>query len=260
MNFRINLKPIPAAPYFTVQEHVRKFSDTPDNIDHLQDIDESLKELFNIPIEFDFELIDLSKKGAYKKSFAEIIVKDDPKLGIDQLAKKSDVCPNTLLDLSYSFPQVHDTYADYEAIIIDPIASLGIPVDYFISYTKRHQENKSGNQIGGMEKEAYLLSNVLNDLSLKGMELLLRESNYKAAVLYQLMESNTNLHPLAVKEYRSKTMFVANCQLDFFSKIEKLGYELSHKTNGKSVTFTITNYPTQSKELIEMFVDRVDAL
>jgi phosphoserine aminotransferase len=122
--------------------------------------------------------------------------------------------------------------------------------------------NLSGNvPIGTIDQQSmYIMNAVLNDYQEKGSEVLLRESNYKAAVLYQLLETSKNLEPLANKAERSKTTITAICESGFLLYIQKLGYDVeSHPVEGKQV-LTIANYPTHSKETIEMFADRIAVL
>ena len=105
-----------------------------------------------------------------------------------------------------------------------------------------------------------MLQLVLKDIVEKGMEMLIRESNYKAAVLYQMIESSPYLEPIAPKEKRSKTIITVACDHDFFPKLVKLGFELFVEKGDEKTRISIANYPTHSKELIEMFADRVALL
>jgi len=89
---------------------------------------------------------------------------------------------------------------------------------------------------------------------------LIGESNYKAAVLYQLIDSNDNFKAVTYRKNRSKTMVVSKVAEESIYKMYQIGYEvLVHNKNGNS-KITIANYPTHSKELIEMFVDRIVAI
>ena len=170
-----------------------------------------------------------------------------------------------ILNLSYYFPQITGYFVDFRSIFIHPAASLGIPTKFAFAFSKVDDDkmaNLSANVLNGADdqKSIYLMSAVLGDYLEKGWEVLLRESNYKAAVLYQLLEASKNLELIAAKTERSKTMITAVCEPEFLPRILKLGYEVeSFLKDGKRV-LTIANYPTHSKEAIEMFADRIAAL
>lgn len=262
MQFKINLIPIPGAPYFTLAEHVRKFDGKNDVIEDLNRIEVFLRLLFGIPLEYGFEIIQKDKGSNYFNDSGEIILLDDPRSG-ERFKIQKDANPHEkqLLDLSYSFPQIDEDWTSFDSLLIDTNASLGIPNELLILFSK----DKPGG-IDAMEdkklygRDIHLVARVLEDIKEKGMEMLVRESNYKAAVLYQMIESSDHLTAVSTKEKRSKSMVVAKCDTAFLSQIQKLGYYLaSHDNEGKK-RIIIANYPTQSKELIEMFADRVAAL
>lgn len=266
MNFRINLKPFPGAEYFTVQEHLRKFSDTLSNkVDLTNEVNSKLKKHFKIPESFKASIVS-ANNPEWSIPDREVLVKDDPKTGIDMLSHVSKTEREmAMFDLSYSFPQIPRDLADFSAMIIHPAASLGIPTAFASVFSRQKEEKMSGLSGDVLpavkdQKSMYIMNAVLSDYLEKGSEVLLRESNYKAAVLYQLLETSRNLDPVASKAERSKTMITAICESGFLLKIQKLGYEVeSIPLEGKQV-LTIANYPTHSKEAIEMFADRVAAL
>ena len=166
-----------------------------------------------------------------------------------------------MLDLSYSFPQILNEYSDYDYLVIDPNASLGIPVDFFMLFYKYEfiQVSDSFSLIHTEKypSQIYLLNKVISDYTDKGMKLLVRESNYKAVVLNSLLENSNYLKAIAKKSERSKTVISAECDSSFLVNIEKMGYELEVYFKDGKVNITIANYPTHSKELIEMFSDRI---
>lgn len=266
MNFRINLKPFPGAEYFTVQVHLKNYSNSMGKTGDLKkEVESKLKKLFKIPENFAARMV-LAENPVWSIPDYEVLVKDDPKTGVTMIRHISlPEREGAILDLSYSFPQITGDLEGFSAIFIRPAASLGIPSEWSVVFI-RPDVDKMADSSGGILKEEnyqksmYVMNAVLGDYLEKGVDVLFRESNYKAAVLYQLLETSKNLNPVAAKAERSKTMITAFCEPEFLLRIHKLGYDLvSTPKDGKQV-LTIANYPTHSKEAIEMFADRVAAL
>lgn len=110
----------------------------------------------------------------------------------------------------------------------------------------------------------YLLGKVAEDMLNKGIDMIRRETNYKYALLNQMVQSHQDLDPFIVNEkFRSKTVYVAKS-----SKTEKILEELSMKGivigsgygKYKSEHIRIANFPTISKERMEMTVDLFESL
>ena len=194
-----------------------------------------------------------------------MLVKDNPDLGTDAFASNSSIDQRSeLLDLSFSFPQPSEKAFEYATIMIDPNASLGIPAIFFMVFSRVDFKfaNKFQLDISNPEidKDTFILNKVLDDYVQKGTEILLREANYKAAVLNQLIESSNHLKPVAEKANRSKTVMVAESTPFLFEQIAKMGYDVKSQIKEDRIEITIANYPTHSKELIEMFSDRLAVL
>ncbi len=261
MKFKIDFKPYPGAPYFTVQEHQRSYDSgvTENPEEYLKGAEKHLRRLFNIPSDFGFDMVALSMKNNLLAQTVTQIVKDDPQTGIEFSSESKLMLSSPgLLDLSYSFPQIQNIVEEYDYILIDPNASLGIPVGFLVVFSK-NRLTKSNNlfNIQSHKNEIFLLNKVLLDYTEKGIETLLRESNYKAALLHHMIETSNYLSPVGEKKFRSKTMIIAECDPEFLVKIKKMGYEVGVQKNGEKLLITIANYPTNSKELVEMFSDRV---
>ena len=230
-----------------------------------KEVESKLKKLFKIPENFAARMV-LAENPVWSIPDYEVLVKDDPKTGVTMIRHISlPEREGAILDLSYSFPQITGDLEGFSAIFIRPAASLGIPSEWSVVFI-RPDVDKMADSSGGILKEEnyqksmYVMNAVLGDYLEKGVDVLFRESNYKAAVLYQLLETSKNLNPVAAKAERSKTMITAFCEPEFLLRIHKLGYDLvSTPKDGKQV-LTIANYPTHSKEAIEMFADRVAAL
>jgi len=111
----------------------------------------------------------------------------------------------------------------------------------------------------------YLLGKVLGDMLEKGLEQIRRETKYKAAVLYQAFKEASYLKPFVEKsQYRSITTPVATTEIDssvIISEFEKIGIVLgSGYGANKEKHLRIANFPTHSKEHIEMIADKLAAL
>jgi phosphoserine aminotransferase len=265
MKFKIDLRPYPGATYFTINEHLRRFSGNENPHLNLRNVELQLRVLFNIPTSFNFKIYDHSTQDIFKKKFKTIVTKDDPILGIDWLSvgSRSDVGIK-ILDLSYSFPLAPTNFSDVDIVIIDPKASLGIPAGILlVFYQKERGIFETLNVVEGKDKftkDVYLLSKVADDLVEKGIEILLRESNYKAAVLYHLIESNKNLTSTVEKSHRSKMVITAVCDGKLIERIQDMGYEITTRIDHEHTIISVANYATHSKELIEMFADRIMSL
>ena len=266
MNFKVNFKPYPGANYFTFQEHQKSFDSKvhKNTNEYLGQIKKHLISLFNISSEFRFEIYDKSKMERLLSQVKDFVLKDDPISGMENLIEGKHVNNEiSLLDLSYSFPHVQHDFTSFDAILIDPIVSLGIPIRYILVFSKMKfpdiKNSSEDHKNAAFAQDIFLLHRVLRDYAEKGKEMLLRESNYKVAVLNQMIESSNYLKYDADKKYRSKTMFSAECELKFLEELEKIGFEVGIQRIDQKFKITIANYPTHSKELIEMFSDRIAA-
>ncbi|MCK5211026.1 MAG: hypothetical protein KAQ79_23515 [Cyclobacteriaceae bacterium] len=264
MKFKINFKPYPGAPYFTVQEHVRSFNPKTLKIsdEYLDQAEKCLRGLFNISSEFRFEIYEKHELGKLLTQMEKLIVKDDPETGVDfMIENKHEKDQTTLFDLSYSFPHVQHDISNYNMILIDPRASLGIPIGYILvfSKTKSFDVSNVNEDLKNPDfiRDIFILHKVLGDYLERGIDVLLRESNYKAAVLNQMIENCHYLNFVTDNKYRSKTMITAECNLKFLEEIDKMGYVFRTQRISQKFMITIANYPTHSKELVEMLSDRV---
>ena len=265
MSFQINLDPFSTIPYFTLQEHSRRYPG-PGKFDELMhNLEDSLRDFIKISSEYRFYLISKSAKEGFITD-GRITFLDNPYKGtVELLSGKGLSTGKDIIDISYSFPQcATQDLSSFEMVICDPAASLGVPGNFLFVFSKDDAIDASLiqelKQVSDLEKEIYVLSGVLDDLIEKQTETLLRESNYKAAVLYQLIDSHPALSSRVSKEIRSKSVITAQCEPQFADRIEMLGYRFYREENGSQTTIAIANYATLSKELIEMFADRVSEL
>lgn len=130
-----------------------------------------------------------------------------------------------------------------------------------IENSVKYQTPETPNVLG-----IYLLGQVMENMNQKGIDQIKQEINYKAAVLYQAMETCTYLRPFVNNhQCRSKTTLVAELEDPALS--EKLRNYLKAKNMIVSTGYgeykqnhiRIGNFPTHSKEQIEMLADALVA-
>lgn len=111
----------------------------------------------------------------------------------------------------------------------------------------------------------YLLGKVVEDMLTKGLSQIQREIDYKAAVLYQAFEQASFLKPFVENpKYRSKTTPVAVTDIpssEITKSFNKKGLVLGSGYGlNKEQHLRIANFPTHSKEHIEMVADMLTGL
>ncbi len=108
----------------------------------------------------------------------------------------------------------------------------------------------------------YLLARVANDMLQRGISMIQNETIYKSTLLYQLFEDHPALNPYIIDaKNRSKTVCVANVN----GGNDKLLHHLSSKGmilgkgygSFKNEHIRIANFPTHSKEQVELLVDTI---
>ena len=111
----------------------------------------------------------------------------------------------------------------------------------------------------------YLLAKVTGDMLEKGIDMIRRETKYKAALLNHLAESHPNLSPFVEdKRLKSPTVMVANTSMSSNHLIDKLEGKGLVIGNGygsyKGKQIRIASFPTHSKEQMELLVDTINAI
>ncbi|MGK7389440.1 MAG: aminotransferase class V-fold PLP-dependent enzyme [Candidatus Cyclobacteriaceae bacterium M2_1C_046] len=123
-----------------------------------------------------------------------------------------------------------------------------------LKYLKKNQTPETPNILN-----LYLLGRVVKDMLEIGMDRIRRETIYKSAVLYQAIEQNKKLAPFVKsKVNQSKTTIVAESV--YATEIRKQLAEKGLITGAGYAPFKdkhirIANFPTHSKEQIEMLAD-----
>lgn len=108
----------------------------------------------------------------------------------------------------------------------------------------------------------YLLGKVAADMLEKGIDQIRRETDYKAAVLYQAFEESSILRPFVENvDHRSRTTLVAETTVPASSIISKLSEKGLVIGSGygkfKDKHIRIANFPTHSKEQTELLADEL---
>ena len=125
------------------------------------------------------------------------------------------------------------------------------------SNATKNQTPETPNVLG-----IYLLNQVVKDFLRRGVQTIRRETEYKAAILYQALEQNALLSPFVKdKKFQSKTVIVADCQ----THTERLTKYLQSKGlfpgdgygPNKKTQLRFANFPAHSKEQFEYLVDSI---
>lgn len=124
-----------------------------------------------------------------------------------------------------------------------------------LAFAKRNQTPETPNVIG-----IYLLSKIVEDFLRRGIQTLRRETDYKAAILYQALEAHGTLRPFVKDtQHQSKTVIVADSGARTMEITRKLiakgllpgdGYGKAKETQ-----LRFANFPAHSKEQVELLVD-----
>ncbi len=128
------------------------------------------------------------------------------------------------------------------------------------AHAAKHQTPETPNVLG-----IYLLGSVVQDFLRRGATTLRKETEYKAALLYQALDQHRDIRPF-VREtaWQSKTVIVADCG-EHTARIATAlqekglfpgdGYGPFRKTQ-----LRFANFPTHSKEQFELLVDSLSTL
>jgi phosphoserine aminotransferase len=124
-----------------------------------------------------------------------------------------------------------------------------------ISHAKKNQTPETPNVLG-----IYLLSKVVQDMLRRGITIIRRETEYKAAILYQLLESHQHLNAFVnEKNHQSKTVIVADSgeHTEIVTRylLEKGIQPGDGYGQFKKRHLRFANFPAHSKEQVELLVD-----
>jgi phosphoserine aminotransferase len=128
-------------------------------------------------------------------------------------------------------------------------------ISSFQAHAIKNQTPETPNVLG-----IYLLGKVIQDMLRRGITAIRRETEYKAAILYQELENHSSLRPFVKeKDLQSKTVIVADCgeHTDRVAKVlQENGLFPGDGYGGfKKSQLRFANFPTHSKEQFELLVD-----
>jgi len=126
-----------------------------------------------------------------------------------------------------------------------------------VSMAKKNQTPETPNVLG-----IYLLAGVVDDMNRRGIQTIRRETDYKAAILYQALDAHPLINAFVKNPAdRSKTVIVADCGVHTEALTDHLmkkgmlpgdGYGSQKKTQ-----LRFANFPAHSKEQYELLVDSI---
>ena len=128
-----------------------------------------------------------------------------------------------------------------------------------LSHAKKNQTPETPNVLG-----IYLLGKVVADFLRRGIDTIRRETDYKAAIVYQALEKSEWMSPFVEeKKFRSKTVIVADCGQHTEKVCAHLATNGLHAGDGygpaKKTQLRFANFPAHSKEQFELLADTLAA-
>jgi len=109
----------------------------------------------------------------------------------------------------------------------------------------------------------YLLDKILEDFLNMGQDIIRRDTNYKAAVFYNLLDNHDLIKPFVnTQQYRSKTIITAKTSMPSNELFVALAKKKLIVGTGygefKFKHLRFANYPLHSKEQVEMLADAIE--
>lgn len=125
---------------------------------------------------------------------------------------------------------------------------------------QKNQTPETPNVLG-----IYLLAKVAQDMLGKGMDMIRRETNYKAAFLYGCFERWDGFQPFVSEgPNRSKTVLVVETErpsAQWVQMLSEKGFVVGQGYGPlKDHQLRIANFPTHSKEGVELLADTIESL
>jgi phosphoserine aminotransferase len=127
------------------------------------------------------------------------------------------------------------------------------------SFAVKNQTPETPNVLG-----IYLLSKVVADFLRRGVDTIRKETEYKAAILYQALDKHDLISPFVKeKKFQSKTVIVADTQTHTETLAKFLATKGLFAGDGygpfKKTQLRFANFPAHSKEQYELLVDSLAA-
>jgi phosphoserine aminotransferase len=129
-----------------------------------------------------------------------------------------------------------------------------------LQHGKKNQTPETPNVLG-----IYLLGKVVEDYLRRGIQIIRKETEYKAAILYQRLSTHDLTSPFVVDPtYRSNTVIVAQSGDHTRHIAQHLASEGLQAGEGygdkKSTQLRFANFPAHSKEQFEKLVDELEKI
>lgn len=129
-----------------------------------------------------------------------------------------------------------------------------------LANAKKHQTPETPNVLA-----IYLLGKVIEDFQRRGIQVLRKETEYKAAILYQALKAHPLVNPFVTDPtYQSQTVLVAETGSHTESITRHLINNGLHPGDGygdrKKSQLRFANFPTHSKETFERLVDVLNSI
>lgn len=195
------------------------------------------------------------------------------------------------IDASCSLPYARLPYEDVDVVFLDFHFGFGLPAGlaaWIVNDTgfKRNASirhlpgfNDSAFSLGSLQIRAKgdgasrdisllmitVLNGVLGDMLSRGIHTIRKETEYKAALLYQLMENHPLITPaVAVKSARSRTIITADCGTNYHRVATELQRHAIMVGTGHGRFhdryLVFANFPTHSREQYERVADILAAI
>lgn len=126
------------------------------------------------------------------------------------------------------------------------------------SFARKYQTPETPNVLA-----IFLLGQVVRDFLRRGIQVIRKETEYKAAVLYGVMDRREDISPLVTSpEHRSNTVITISCPgclNELKAHLESQGLQPGDGYGaGKTTQLRFANFPAHSKETYEMLADAVE--
>ncbi len=126
------------------------------------------------------------------------------------------------------------------------------------TFALKHQTPETPNVLG-----IYLLGQVIADFLRRGITIIRKETEYKAALLYGTLDRRKDITPFVKQhDHRSKTVITASCPtvikpLSVYLESKGLSPGEGYGIN-KAGQLRFANFPAHSKETYELLVDSIE--
>lgn len=126
------------------------------------------------------------------------------------------------------------------------------------TFAMKHQTPETPNVLG-----IYLLSQVIGDFLRRGINIIRKETEYKAALLYGVVDRRKDITPFVKQsEHRSRTVITASCPTVISTLTQYLESKGLYPGEGyginKAGQLRFANFPAHSKETYELLADTIE--